>query len=106
MTMYVLMNGFRDDGDAVIRLRRFLPAAHWFRGRWWWNPFRRDTRVTVRFAYATRHRVGRCVRDRQKRRDKRKCYKEAQQAQRGSRELFGLDELLRGHCYIPIGSPL
>src|SRR6185369_15992071 len=67
---------------------------------------RRDTRVTVRLTDATCHRVGQCIRDRQQRRDKRKRHKEAQQAQRGPRELFVVDELLRGHCYIPTGSPL
>ena len=91
------LNGFSDDGDAVILHRRFLQAAHWLRGRWR-NPFRRDTRITVpRFTCATRHRVGRCVGNRQQRRDKRKSYEEAQKGQRGSRELFVLYELLRRH---------
>jgi hypothetical protein len=91
------VNGFSDDGDAVIVHRRFFQAAHWFRGRWK-NPFRRDTRITMtRFTGATRHRIRRCVRNRQHGRDKRKSYKEAQKAQRGSRELFVLYELIREH---------
>src|SRR5262245_46096323 len=59
-----------------------------------------------RFACTTRHRVGRCVSNRQQRRDKRKSYKEAQKAQHGSRELFVLYEILRSHCNKPTGSTL
>jgi hypothetical protein len=60
----------------------------------------------MRFARATRHRVGRCCRNRQQRHYKRKSYKEAQKAQRGSRELLVLYEILRSHCDKPTGSAL
>ena len=75
------LRGLSDDGDAIIFHRRFLQAAHRFGGRWK-NLFRRNTRIAVtRFACATRHRVRRCVRDWQQRRDKRQSHKEAQKAQ-------------------------